>query len=121
MAQCAGRLFMCHMCGQLKALLPDLALLPLVGYEAFTSPPIGNTTLLDGRTACRDKCLIGGTNAGLWTGTVEEIIAEIERDLDALPHHRGLIISSAGVMPPGCPPETIKAVSDWLKKYKVQM
>jgi len=32
----------------------------VAAFEAFTSPTLGNTTLLDGRTACPDKCLIGG-------------------------------------------------------------
>jgi len=88
-----------------------------VGFEAFSSPPIGNTRLGDGRSACPDKCLIGGTNAVLWTKSAREIIADIERDLAALPHHRGLVITSGGVMPPLCEPETIRQVCEWLGQY----
>lgn len=102
------RLLILHMCGHLKSLLITLSTLPVAGFEAFTSPPVGDTTLLDGRIACPDKCLIGGTNAVVWTKRLEEIIAQIEKDLDKLPHHRGIVISSAGVMPPFCKPETIK-------------
>jgi uroporphyrinogen-III decarboxylase len=108
-----------HMCGHLKALLPDLARVPAAGFEAFTSPSLGNTTLLDGRTACPDKCLIGGTNAVLWTRPAEEIIAQLETDLDALPHHRGLVITSGGVMTPLCRPQTIRDVGRWLRSYPV--
>ena len=57
----------------------------------------------------------------LWTQTTDEIIAEIEADLDVLPHHRGLVVTSAGVMPPLCKPETIKSVSDWVKEYKARI
>jgi len=113
----AGRMLALHMCGHLKALLPELARVPARAFEAFTSPTVGNTTLLDGRTACPDKCLIGGTNAALWLEPAEAIITQIDRDLAALPHHRGLVITSAGVMPPRCAPRTVKAVSDWVRAF----
>lgn len=116
-----GRILALHMCGHLKLLLPMLSELPAQAFEAFTSPPVGNTRLADGRTACPDKCLIGGTNAVLWTRPADEIIAEIEHDLDALPHHRGVAVTSAGVMPPLCSPETIQAVCTWVKGYPARM
>lgn len=120
-ARGCGRLVVLHMCGHIKALLPDLAQLPVAGFEAFTSPTLGNATLLDGRTACPDKCLIGGTNAILWLRPAREIIAQIEHDLASLPHHRGIVVTSAGVMPPFCRPETIKTVCDWVKRYDANM
>jgi hypothetical protein len=116
-----GRMLVLHMCGHLKALLPDLDKLDVTGFEAFTSPTLGNTTLLDGRSGCPGKCLIGGTNATLWTRPAREIIGQIERDLDALPHHRGIVVTSAGVMPPLCRPETIKEVCDWVKAYRARV
>jgi len=117
----AGRLLILHMCGHLKALMHDLAALPVEAFEAFTSPTLGDTTLRDGRTACPDKCLIGGTNAMLWTRPAEEIIDQIEKDLDDLPHHRGIVVTSAGVMPPLCIPETIKKVCEWVEHYPARM
>lgn len=116
-----GRLIVLHMCGHLKKILPDLAKLPVAAFEAFTAPTLGNTTLLDGRTACPDKCLIGGTNAMLWLRLPGEITAQIEADLDVLPHHRGIVVTSAGVMPPWARPETIKAVCEWVKRYDARM
>ena len=119
--QDAGRLLALHMCGHLKTLLPALATLPVAAFEAFTSPTLGDTTLLDGRAACPDTCLIGGTNATMWLVPADDIIAEIEADLDALPHHRGIVVTSAGVMPPGCKPETIKTVCEWVKTTPARM
>ena len=113
----AGKRLVLHMCGYLKDILPDLAKLPATAFEAFTSPPVGNTRLADGRAHCPEVCLIGGTNATLWTHAADEIIAELERDLDALPHHRGIIVTSAGVMPPLASPEKIRTVCEWVKSY----
>lgn len=117
----ADRNLILHMCGHLKALLPDLAMIPAQAFEAFTTPTLGDTTLLDGRIQCPDKCLIGGTNAMLWTRPAEEIISRIESDLNELPHHRGIVVTSAGVMPPMCEPETIKQVCEWVKAYPARM
>lgn len=113
----AGKLHLLHMCGKLKLLLEDIASLPATGIEAFTSSPVGNTSMLDGRTACPDKCLIGGTNATLWLEPAETIVDVLWRDLDVLPHWRGLVLTSAGVMPPGCFPETIKQVAEQLRAF----
>ncbi len=115
----AGRNLILHMCGHLKNILPELSTIKAQAFEAFTSPTLGNTTFLDGRMGCPDKCLIGGTNAMLWTKSAKEIIEEIERDLDELPHHRGIVVTSAGVMPPMCKPETIKEVCEWVKQYPI--
>ena len=109
------------MCGHLKALLPDLAQIPAQAFEAFTSPTLGDTSLLDGRSACPHKCLIGGTNAMLWTKTAGKVISKIEDDLQELPHHRGLVVTSAGVMPPMCKPDTIKQVCEWVKEFPASM
>jgi|GEM_PF-354331 len=117
----AGRRLMLHMCGHLKALLGDLSTLPVTGFEAFTAPTLGNTTLLDGRTTCPGKALVGGTNAMLWLKSPDEICTQIGQWLDQLPHHRGLVTSSAGVMPPLCPPQTIKAVCDFIHSYPLRV
>jgi hypothetical protein len=117
----ADRNLVLHMCGHLKALLPDLARVPARAFEAFTSPTLGNTTLLDGRTACPDTCLVGGTNAMLWLRPAKEIVAQIEKALIALPHHRGIVLTSAGVMPPRCAPETIRTVCAWVHAYPARM
>ncbi len=38
-----------------------------------------------------------------------------------MPHHRGIVVTSAGVMPPLCKPETIKQVCEWVKQYPARM
>lgn len=120
-ARANGKRLVLHMCGHLKDILPDLATLGATAFEAFTTPTVGNTTLLDGRTACPDVCLIGGTSAALWLEPAETIIAHLQADLACLPHHRGLVITSAGVMPPAASPEKIKAVCDWVKGFDLRL
>jgi len=112
-----GKKMVLHMCGLLKKVLPDVREVGARAFEAFTSPPVGNTTLADGRAACPDTCLVGGTNAVLWTQPADEIIAELEAHLAALPHTRGVVVTSAGVMPPLATPETIKTVAEWVRGY----
>ena len=109
-----------HMCGHLRDILPDLATVGAQVFEAFTSPTVGNTSLAMGREKCPDTCLIGGTNAALWTKSADEIIEQIDKDLAELPHHRGLVLSSAGVMPPMCTPDTIREVCSWIHDYRVR-
>jgi hypothetical protein len=117
----AGRRMILHMCGHIRALLDDLEKLPVAGFEAFTAPPLGNATLLDGRTHCPTKALIGGTHATLWLEPAERIIAFLGQRLDELPHHRGLVVTSAGVMPPACPPDRIQTVCAWVRRYPLRL
>jgi hypothetical protein len=115
-----AKFFILHMCGHLRHLLADLVELPADGFEAFTTPPLGNTTLAQGRASCPDKCLIGGSNALTWIQPVKEIAGELERGLDELPHHRGLVVTSGGVMPPGCSVDTIRQVAKFLRQYRIR-
>jgi uroporphyrinogen-III decarboxylase len=117
----AGKIHILHMCGKLKRLLPDIRQLPAVGIEAFTAPPVGDTRLTDWQADAPNLCVIGGTSAVLWLEPAATIIAQIEKDLDALPHQRGLVLTSGGVMPPACPPETIRQVREWISAYPVRM
>jgi hypothetical protein len=116
----SGKFHILHQCGHLKKILPDINRLPIRGIEAFTSPTVGNTTMKDGRDMLSDKCLIGGTNAYLWTRSAEEIIAQINHDLDELPHQRGIVLTSGGVMSPLCKPETIKEVAEFIRNYNAK-
>jgi hypothetical protein len=54
-----GRRFGLHMCGHVKALLPDIAGISAAAIEALTSPPVGDTCLVEAREACPDLCLNG--------------------------------------------------------------
>ncbi len=89
-----------HMCGKLNALLEKVDELPAMANEAYTTPPVGDTTLADGRTRMPGKALIGGTNATLWLAPVEKIVATVAEDLANCPDRRKIFLTSAGVLPP---------------------
>lgn len=89
-----------HMCGHLNALLEDIDALPALVNEAYTTRPVGNASLDEGRRRMPSKSLWGGTNATLWLKSAETIIAEVAADLERCPDHRGIFLTSAGVLPP---------------------
>ncbi len=95
----AGKLGVLHMCGFLGALLEMIDQLPFQVNEAFTTPTMGDTTLADGRARMPSKSLIGGTNAALWLRPAEEIVATVAADLAGCVNRRGIILTSAGVLP----------------------
>lgn len=113
-----GRKAFLHMCGHLRDLLPQLAKLDYDAFEAFTSPPLGNCTLADGRGRLPTITLIGGTNAIDWASGAEAVIHALERDLAELPSHRGVVVTSGGAMPPQVEPESIRHVVDWVKTQR---
>ena len=113
-----GKRHILHMCGHLKALLPRINQLPAIAIEAYTSPPVGNTTLADRVRLSPRIAVIGGTNAALWLRPVAEICAEIEKSIRDAGTTRGLILTSAGVMPPAASIEKIRQVRDFAKRFK---
>jgi len=99
-----------HMCGTLNALLEAIDGLPAMANEAYTTPPVGDTTLAEGRTRMPSKSLIGGTNASLWLAPAEVIIQAVAADVANCPDRLGIFLTSAGVLPAQVTFEKAKAV-----------
>ena len=74
--------------------------MPALVNEAYTTPPLGDVTLADGRRRMPSKALMGGTNATLWLEPVERIVQTVAADLAACPDRRRIFLTSAGVLPP---------------------
>ena len=89
-----------HMCGKLNAILEMIDALPALANEAYTTPPVGDASLAEGRRRMPSKALIGGTNAALWLQPVEAIVRAVAADLAACPDRRRIFLTSAGVLPP---------------------
>jgi uroporphyrinogen-III decarboxylase len=107
-----------HMCGMLNALLELIDQLPAMVNEAYTTRPVGNTSLAEGRKRMPSKALMGGTNATLWLAPAEAIIEDVRKDLANCPDHRKIFLTSAGVLPPAVSFEKAKAVTEAFKAFK---
>ncbi len=104
-----------HMCGTLNALLEDIDRLPASANEAYTTPPVGDCTLAEGRRRMPSKTLIGGTNATLLTRPLEKIEEDVGYDLKNCPDTRGIFLTSAGVLPALVSFEKAKKITAILK------
>ncbi len=111
-----GRIPVHHMCGTLNALLEMIDPLPAMANEAYTTRPLGDVSLAEGRTRMPSKVLIGGTNATLWLGSVERIVRSVSEDLAACPDRRKIFLTSAGVLPPAVDLAKAKAVVEEFKR-----
>jgi len=110
-----GKVHLLHMCGKLKVLLPRIDELASSAIEAYTSPPVGDTTIADRVALCPSTAIIGGTSATLWLRPVDEICAAIENDFHNAGTLRGCVLTSAGVMPPAASIEKIAKVREFAK------
>lgn len=105
-----------HMCGSLNALLEMIDTLPAAANEAYTTRPLGDVSLEEGRRRMPSKTLIGGTNATLWMAPVEKIIETVAADLTRCPDKRRIFLTSAGVLPPVVSFDKARRVVDQFKK-----
>jgi len=110
----AGKMHEMHMCGHTLALLEQIDTIPGSSIEAYTSPTLGNTRLADGRTKAPSKTLVGGTNVNVWLWPIEKIKDYIVAELDACPDSRRIVLTTAGVAPPGCPAEKFREIGEWI-------
>ena len=119
--EAGGKMHELHMCGHTRVLLELIDTIPASSIEAYTSPTLGNTRLVDGRTSAPGKTLIGGTNVNVWLLGLEEIRRYILDELAACPNHRRIVLTTAGVAPPGCPAEVFREIGQWLRTVQVRM
>ena len=76
-----GKLFVPHMCGLLKGVLPELRETGLDGIEALTPPPLGDTPIgLARERLGPDITLIGGLDPTQFVGSTPDKTREMIRD-----------------------------------------
>ena len=111
----AGKTHVLHQCGKLRALLPRIEELPASAIEAYSSPPVGDTTLADRVARAPTTAIIGGTNATTWLLPAAAICESIEQSLVEAGTMAGVVLTSAGVMPPACTIEKIRQVRERMR------
>ncbi len=97
-----------HMCGALNVLLEEIDALPAQVNEAYTTSPLGDVSLADGRRRMPSKALWGGTNATLWLEAVETIVRTVDGDLGCC--RAGVAENVAAVL--GCDLEGLKETAE---------
>lgn len=107
-----------HMCGTLNALLELIDELPALVNEAFTTRPVGDVSLAEGRERMPSKALIGGTNATLLTQPFGRIVETVREDLANCPNRRKIFLTSAGVLPPPVSFEKAKKLMAAFKRFE---
>lgn len=91
-----NKLFVPHMCGHLKDMLPFLKESGIDGIEAITPPPTGDSTAKMVREIMGDKCIIiGGLDPTLFsTMSREEIEEVVKTTLDSMNGDRRFILGN---------------------------
>jgi hypothetical protein len=105
-----------HMCGTLNALLELIDELPAMVNEAYTTYPLGDVSLAEGRKRMPSKALIGGTNATLWMEDEDAIVQAVAEDLEKCENRLGIFLTSAGVLTPLSSMGKTKRVIERLKE-----
>jgi uroporphyrinogen-III decarboxylase len=108
----AGKLFVHHACGHVRALLPAMASEAIDAVESLSSPPTGNVEIWEAQQILGPKVgLIGGIEpVHFLTLNLNDFQAYVERLLDRTqPQH--YILANSDSCPPGVPVEKFRLVS----------
>lgn len=112
----AGKLFLCHMCGFVRLLLPMLREVGVDGLDSLTNPPVGDTTLRDyWRLMGDDAILKSGISPCLLSQGSAEEIRQHTREVLRQPEGRHLVLATADDVPFGTPPSNLVAVAEALR------
>ncbi len=107
----AGKVYLVHMCGKLKAFKPELDAARFDGIADLSPDPTGNFTLDEAACNLPGKVVIGGIDA---TTFVEPDLRKVEAKIAALIErikpHPGVLLGSADTVPRGTPIETLQLI-----------
>ncbi len=107
----AGKIFLVHMCGKLKAFQADLAAARFDGIADISPPPTGNFTLDEAAAALRGKIVIGGIDATTFIEPdLKKTEANIATLIERIKPYRGVLLGSADTVPRGTPLESLRMI-----------
>ena len=108
----AGKLFLAHMCGKLRAFANDLAASRLDGICDITPRPTGDFGLDEAAELLNGKIVIGGIDP---TTFIDPDIASVEEQvtilIERVKPYRGVLLGSADTAPRGTPLETFQRIN----------
>jgi hypothetical protein len=115
----AGKLFIIHTCGDVRALLPMMRASGIDGIDSLSEPPLGNTPFEVAMDVLGDSvCLIGGVSpVVLANGSPAELRAHVLDLFHRVPHRRNLLLCTSDATAYGTPVENLQLVADLVKEY----
>jgi len=107
----AGKIYLIHMCGRLRAFKEDLASGRFHGIIDAPPPPTGDFPLDEAAASLPGKVVIGGVDPTTFINPNPAFVeAEISGLLERLKPFRGVMLGSADVAPRGALPENFKII-----------
>jgi hypothetical protein len=111
MLKAAGKIYLIHMCGRLRAFKEDLAAGRFHGIIDAPPPPTGDFPLDEAAAGLPGKVVIGGIDPTTFISPDPTFVeAEISGLLERLRPFRGVMLGSADVAPRGALPENFKLI-----------
>jgi uroporphyrinogen-III decarboxylase len=107
----AGKIYLIHMCGRLRAFKEDLAAGLFHGIIDTSPPPTGDFPLDEAAAGLPGKVVIGGVDPTTFISPDQAFVeAEIAGLLERLKPFRGVMLGSADVAPRGALPENFHLI-----------
>jgi len=115
-----NKVFLIHMCGDIKNLLPLIPQTKVDGIECLTPPPTGDTEALEALDELGEGfCIIGGLDPNLVTNNSNplEIKKEVKSLLNSLNGRYNFILGSGDAIPYNTPLDNLYTVSKTIKDF----
>jgi uroporphyrinogen-III decarboxylase len=115
----AGKIYLQHACGHLRALLPAIAESNIDGIESISPPPTGNIELWEAAEFLEpDKVLVGGIEPTKFLQLeLEELDAYVRVLLDKMGDSR-FVLANSDSCPPGVTQEKFRRVTEIVRMWK---
>ena len=117
----AGKLFLHHACGHVRALLPSMAKECVDAIESLSPPPTGNIEIWEARAVMgADMGLIGGIEPVNFVNLdLSDLRTYVENLIMRMGTHR-FILANSDSCPPGVSIEKIHLVSEMVRNHPVR-
>jgi uroporphyrinogen-III decarboxylase len=114
----AGKLFIIHTCGDVRALLPLMRASGLDGIDSLSEPPLGDTPFEVAMEVLGDGlCLIGGVSPiVLANGSPDDVRAHVRDLFRRVPTRRTLLLCTSDATAYGTPVENLRVVSELVRE-----
>lgn len=109
----AGKIFLVHMCGTLRAFTDDIARGRFHGIADIPPPPTGDLPLDEAKELLPDKIVLGGVDPTTFLSREPELLREeVSGLIERIKPYSGVLLGSADTAPRGTPPENFKLIRE---------